>query len=157
MKVVPGPQGVAAYVHEVHGNSFTWEVDPLTYRSGIKHLRLFHPLDDWYGLSPIEVAAMDVDTHNQTRAWNQALLQNAARPEGALWTEKRLTDVQFARLKEEIRQKYSGPQNAGRPLLLEDGLQWQQFSFSPKDMDFLESKHTTARDVCTVFGRVIQF
>src|SRR3954466_14302787 len=71
---------------------------------------------------------------------------------GALSTEKRLTDVQFARLKEEIRQKYSGPQNAGRPLLLEDGLQWQQFSFSPKDMDFLESKHTTARDVCTVFG-----
>ena len=152
MKVVPGPQGVAAYVHEVHGNSFTWEVDPLTYRAGIKHLRLFHPLDDWYGLSPIEVAAMDVDTHNQTREWNQALLQNAARPEGALTTEKRLTDVQFARLKEEIRQKYSGPQNAGRPLLLEDGLQWQQFSFSPKDMDFLESKHTTARDVCTVFG-----
>src|SRR3954454_16562568 len=152
MKVVPGPQGVAAYVHEVHGNSFTWDVDPLTYRSGIKHLRLFHPLDDWYGLSPIEVAAMDVDTHNQTREWNQALLQNAARPEGALSTEKRLTDVQFARLKSEIQEKYSGPKNAGRLLLLEDGLQWQQFSFSPKDMDFLNSRATTARDVCTAFG-----
>lgn len=152
MRVVPGEAGVMAYEHEVNGQLKRWEVDPITYRSGIKHLKLFHPLDDWYGLSPIEVASMDVDAHNETRTWNQALLQNSARPSGALMAEARLTDVQYHRLKSEVIEQYTGPRNAGRPLLLDGGLTWQQFSFSPKDMEFLESKNTSARDICTAFG-----
>jgi HK97 family phage portal protein len=151
MQVVPGRTGVGAYEHQINGVIRRFPVDPIDYRCDVKHVKMFHPLNDWYGLSPIEVAAMAIDTHNQTAEWNKSLLDNAARPEGAMSTEKALSDKQFDRLKSQLR-SHSGSRNAGTPMLLENGLVWQQFSFSPRDMDFLESKHTSARDVCAAFG-----
>lgn len=48
------------------------------------HLTLFHPLDDHYGFPPLEAALMALDTHNAAGRWNKALLDNSARPSGAL-------------------------------------------------------------------------
>jgi HK97 family phage portal protein len=42
--------------------------------------------------------------------------------------------------------------NAGRPLLLEGGLEWKEMSLNPKDMDFINIKHSSARDVALAFG-----
>ncbi len=42
--------------------------------------------------------------------------------------------------------------NAGRPLLLEGGLDWKTMSLSPKDMDFIEAKHVAAREIALAFG-----
>ena len=56
----------------------------MTGRSTVLHLKTFNPLNDWYGLSPIEAAAYSIDQHNQAGAWNQAMLQNGARPSGAI-------------------------------------------------------------------------
>src|SRR3546814_5770290 len=42
--------------------------------------------------------------------------------------------------------------NAGRPLLLEGGLKWQALSLSPADIDFLELKHSAAREIAMAFG-----
>ena len=47
-------------------------------------LMLFHPLDDHDGLSPLEAAQMSLDIHNAASRWNKSLLDNAARPSGAL-------------------------------------------------------------------------
>ncbi len=55
----------------------------------ILHLTLFHPADDHYGLSPMEAAAVALDIHNAAGAWNKALLDNAARPSGALVRRRR--------------------------------------------------------------------
>ena len=72
----------------------------------ILHLTLFHPLDDHYGLGPLEAAAVAVDTHNAAAKWNKALLDNAARPSGALVYSgpegALLSDGQFERLKREL-------------------------------------------------------
>ena len=48
------------------------------------HIRDGHPLDDLYGLAPLEAAAMAVDIHNSASEWNKALIDNSARPSGAL-------------------------------------------------------------------------
>ena len=161
MSVIAGAAGApAAYRYTVAGQSRDFPIDPLNGRSAILHFKTFHPLDDWYGLSPLEAAAYAIDQHNQAGAWNQALLQNGARPSGALMVQGAtdsagggaLDDDQFERLKSQIDQLYSGPRNAGRPLLLEGGLSWQEMSLSPKDMDFLEAKHTSARDIALAFG-----
>ena len=37
-------------------------------------------------------------------------------------------------------------------MLLEGGLDWKEISLSPKEMDFLEMKHSTARDIALSFG-----
>lgn len=159
MKVIASKTGLPqGYVFTIAGAERRWEADPVTGRSGILHLRSFHPLDDWYGLSPLEAAAVAIDQRNQSDAWNMALLQNGARPSGALVYEPReggsanLTDEQFARLKSEIGEQYGGARNAGRPMLLDGGLRWQEMSLSPKDMDFLESRNAAARDVALAFG-----
>lgn len=74
-------------------------------------IKLFHPANDHYGLSPIEVAATAIDIHNAAARWNKALLDNAARPSGALVYTRggQLTSEQFTRLKSELEQSFQGP------------------------------------------------
>jgi HK97 family phage portal protein len=123
---------------------------------GALHMTLFHPLDDHYGFPPLEAALMALDTHNSAGRWNKALLDNSARPSGALvYAPKEggnLSEDQFERLKAELENGYSGVTKAGRPLLLEGGLDWKAMALSPKDMDFVEAKHSASRDIALAFG-----
>lgn len=123
---------------------------------GALHLTLFHPLDDHYGFPPLEAALMALDTHNAAGRWNKALLDNSARPSGALVYAPKdggnLSDEQFDRLKAELEEGYSGAVRAGRPLLLEGGLDWKAMGMTPKDMDFVEAKHSASRDIALAFG-----
>ena len=125
--------------------------------SPILHLKLFHPTNDHYGLSPLEAAASSVDLHNAASAWNKALLDNAARPSGALVYKgpegaENLTSKQFDRLKSELEGAYQGSAHAGRPLVLDGGLEWRTMSLSPAEMDFLEAKNNAAREIALAFG-----
>jgi HK97 family phage portal protein len=156
MRVVPGLDGwPEGYEYTVAGNCvrFDQNAPPVP---PILHLTAFHPLDDHYGLAALEAAAVAVDTHNAAARWNKALLDNAARPSGALVYSgpegSVLSDSQFERLKRELEDTYQGTLNAGRPLLLEGGLDWKAMSLTPKDMDFLEAKHTAAREIALAFG-----
>ena len=155
VKVVPGPDGwPAAFDYTVSGNTVRFVQDGTV--PPILHLTLFNPLDDYYGVSPLEAAATAVDTHNSATAWNKALLDNAARPSGALLYAGAdaaiLNDAQFARLKKELTDEYQGAVNAGRPMLLEGGLDWKPMSLTPKDMDFMEAKNAAAREIALAFG-----
>ena len=158
MAVLPGATGLAeGYVYRVGGAEKRWRCDPTDGRSPILHLRGFNPLNDWYGLSPMEAAAYAIDQHNEAGKWNLALMQNGARPSGAIVYEPKegfgnLDEAQFARVKGEIEEQYQGARNAGRPMLLEGGLKWQEMSLSPKDMDFLAARHAAARDIALALG-----
>jgi HK97 family phage portal protein len=156
MRLVPGGDGWAeAYDYSVAGRSVRFD-QLVSAVPPILHLTFFHPLDDHYGLAPIEAAAAALDTHNAATRWNKALLDNAARPSGALVfaapDSGLLPDAQFDRLKHELENNYAGAVNAGRPLLLEGGLDWKAMSLTPKDMDFLEAKHSAAREIALAFG-----
>ena len=81
MKVVPGPDGwPQAFEYTVASSTVRFEQAAAL--PPILHLTQFNPLDDYYGLSPLEAAAVAVDTHNAAASWNKALLDNAARPSG---------------------------------------------------------------------------
>jgi HK97 family phage portal protein len=123
----------------------------------VLHLKLFNPLDDRYGQSPMQVAGNAIDLHNAATAWNKSLLDNAARPSGALIYRgtdgtPHLTGQQFDRLKEELSQAFQGPRNAGRPMVLDGGLDWKPMGLSPADMDFIRLKDGAARDIALAFG-----
>ena len=156
MRVVPGGDGwPAAYDYHVNGQSVQFDQDAVPVPQ-ILHLTLFHPLNDHYGLSPMEAAAASIDIHNAAGGWNKALLDNAARPSGALVYAgppgATLGAEQFERLKNELEASFQGSANAGRPLLLEGGLDWKPLSLTPKDMDFMEAKSAAARDIALAFG-----
>jgi hypothetical protein len=109
MRVVPGADGWAeSYEHTAAGRTvrFDQNAPPLP---PILHLTAFHPLDDHYGLAPLEAAAaVAVDTHNSAAHWNKALLDNSARPSGALVYDgpegSLLSDGQYERLKRQLEE-----------------------------------------------------
>ncbi|MBG0796239.1 phage portal protein [Methylocystis sp. L43] len=156
MSIEAGRNGwPAAFIYRALGQEARYEmrgegIEP------ILHIKFFNPLDDYYGFPPLAAAQVALDTHNAASFWNKALLDNSARPSGALVYAgpegAHLTDEQFSRLKEELEENFSGATNAGRPLLLEGGLDWKALSLSPKDMDFTESKAGAAREIALAFG-----
>jgi HK97 family phage portal protein len=124
-------------------------------RPALVHIRAMNPLDDHYGLGCLGAAAGAVAIHNMATRWNKALLDNMARPSGALVVEEaegRLATEQYERLRDELERHFAGSANAGRPLLLEGGLKWQAMSLSPADMDFVALKAAAARDIALAFG-----
>jgi HK97 family phage portal protein len=155
MKVVAGADGwPLAYDYTAGGRTVRLRQDgePVP---DVLHMALFHPLDDHYGMAPLEAAQTSLDIHNAAGQWNKALLDNAARPSGALVYSaagQTMTVDQFDRLKAELERDYAGAANAGRPLLLEGGLDWKTIALSPRDMDFIEAKHAAARDIALAFG-----
>ncbi|WP_142084618.1 phage portal protein [Roseinatronobacter monicus] len=123
----------------------------------ICHIRSFHPQDDHYGLSPLEAARRAVDVHNAASHWSKALLDNAARPSGAIVYrgaegQGSMSTEQFERLQSEMEAHHTGARNAGRPMLLEGGLDWKPMGFSPSDMEFQKTKEAAAREIATAFG-----
>jgi HK97 family phage portal protein len=156
MKVVPGADGwPEAYEYSVGGRTvrFPSGGDGI---SPILHLAQFHPLDDHYGFAPIEAAAVALDIHNAAGAWNKALLDNSARPSGALVYQAKdggnLSQEQDERLKDELESGFTGAARAGRPLLLEGGLDWKTMALTPRDMDFMAAKNGAAREIALAFG-----
>lgn len=148
MTVVPGDQTnlVSRYEYRA-GGAVVQLPAPL-----VLHLKHFDPVDDWYGLSPLQVLARTVDTDNTAINWNYSLLKKGARPSGALITQKSLRDDQFTRLRAQIDQDYTGADRAGFPMLLEGGLDWKEMGLSPKDMDWLESRKKSQMDIAMGYG-----
>ncbi|UZD92404.1 phage portal protein [Cognatishimia activa] len=155
MRVVPGADGwPAGYEYAVGGRKHRFEVSG---QSTICHLRNFHPQDDHYGFSPMQAAAMALDVHNSASRWSKALLDNAARPSGAITYKAAdgqgsLSSDQYDRLVSEMESHHQGARNAGRPMLLEGGLDWKPMGFSPSDMEFQKTKEAAAREIALAFG-----
>ena len=149
------------FVYRVGGNVMNeYEIDQDTGKGDLKQIKLWNPLDDYYGLSPLVAAAMEVDQHNAATRHNIGLLENGARPSGAVIFKPQddggypiqLTDGQRQQLLEDLNNRFSGSQNAGRPMLLEGDFDWKEMGLSPKDMDFLNLKHMSATDIAMCFG-----
>ena len=157
VRLVPGPRGWPQGYEYRAGSAVARIGRDASGWMPVLHLKLFNPTDDYYGFSPLEAAAFAVDIHNASSAWNKALLDNAARPSGALVYQNaangdRLGEEQFTRLKAELTEAHTGAMGAGRPLLLEGGLDWKPMSLTPAEMDFIEGKHAAAREIALAFG-----
>ena len=157
VRVVPGQGGwPEAFDYTVAGRTHRFAL-PQGGPAPICHLKAFHPQDDHYGLSPLASAAAAIEVHNAASAWSKGLLDNAARPSGAIVYSGAdghglLSPDQFDRLTRELADQHQGARNAGRPMLLEGGLDWKPMGFSPSDMEFQKTKEAAAREIATAFG-----
>jgi len=154
---VAGPDGwPIAYDYKVGGKAMRIPVEDEDGWPSIVQIKALHPLDDYCGASALAAARAAVAVHNAASQWNRSLLENAARPSGALVYDTPdnagLTQEQFERLRSELETAFSGSANAGRPMLLDGGLTWQSMAMSPADMDFATLKSAAARDIALAFG-----
>ncbi|MEL6959874.1 MAG: phage portal protein [Pseudomonadota bacterium] len=156
MSIVPGADGwPVAYDYTVSGRKHRFALGDGP--SPVCHIKSFHPQDDHYGLSPMQAAATALDVHNAASRWSKALLDNAARPSGAIVYSgsdagSQLSPDQYDRLLSEMETQHQGARNAGRPMLLEGGLDWKPMGFSPSDMEFQKTKEAAAREIAVAFG-----
>ena len=156
MALVPGADGwPVAYDYSVGGRTHRFGMGDGA--QPICHIKTFHPQDDHYGFSPLQAAAVAIDVHTSASAWSKALLDNAARPSGAIIYkgadgQSQLTNDQYDRLVGEMEQHHQGARNAGRPMLLEGGLDWKPMGFSPSDMEFQKTKEAAGREIAIAFG-----
>ncbi|MBM9595214.1 phage portal protein [Roseitranquillus sediminis] len=156
MSIIPGDDGwPIAYEYAVGARKHRFDL--VEGPPAICHIRSFHPQNDHYGLSPLQAAAQALDVHNNATRWSRALLENAARPSGAIVYsgsegQGTLTNEQYERLLEELQTQHQGAMNAGRPMLLEGGLDWKPMGFSPSDMEFHQTKEAAAREIALAFG-----
>lgn len=162
VKIEPGKTHIPkAFEYIIDGRVVNrYEVDSETGTSDVKHFKMWNPLNDYYGLSPIQAASFDIDQHNMAAKHNLSLLMNGARPSGAVIFKPKdesgmslqLSDSQRQQLMSDLNMRFSGSHNAGRPMLLEGDFDWKEMGLSPKDMDFLELKNMSARDIALCFG-----
>lgn len=156
MALVPGPDGwPVACDYAVGGRAHRFDLSGE--QRPVCHIRSFHPLDDHYGYSALGAAAVALDVHSSASRWSKALLDNAARPSGAIVYKGAegagtLSAEQYERLTGEIEAHHMGARNAGRPMLLEGGLDWKPMGFSPSDMEFHQTREAAARDIAIAFG-----
>jgi HK97 family phage portal protein len=156
MSLVPGADGwPVAYEYAVGSKKHRFHVE--NGHSPVCHIKSFHPSDDHYGLSPIQAAATAIDVHNSASRWSKSLLDNAARPSGAIVYkgadgQAAMSSDQYERLLGEMESHHQGARNAGRPMLLEGGLDWKPMGFSPSDMEFQKTKDAAAREIALAFG-----
>jgi HK97 family phage portal protein len=143
---------ILGYTYSVNGRDIKFEVDPMTGDCEILHMKLFNPLDDFYGMAPTEPAAISIDSHNSSSMWNKRLLENEARPGAVFMFEKTLQDKQYDRLRRQIEEHREGPENAGKSLIIEGGKDVKPYGFSPTEMDWIQSNLELARATCIVWG-----
>ncbi len=149
------------YEYRVNGQIKTsYTVDQVDGFSEVKHIKLWNPLDDYYGLSPMSAAAVEVDQFNMSSKHNVNLLNNGARPSGAIIFKPQddsgfavnLSESQRQQLLTDMNNRFAGSSNAGRPMLLEGDFDWKEMGLSPKDMDFHQLKNMAATDIALCFG-----
>lgn len=147
MSIVPGSAAhpILRYEYKVGAN-----VTPLDPEL-IVHSKFFHPTDDFYGLSPLEAAAKLVDQAAAAMDWNLSMLQNGGIPPGFLKIED-ANEKQLEQLRKDLRENWSGPDNAGRPGLLTGGMEYQDAARSPQEMEFLALQKMCAVKFALVIG-----
>ena len=138
---------IRAYTYEVNGIKV-----PLEAKDTL-HLKDFHPLHDFYGLSRLEVAAPTIDISNWSQEWNLKFLQNDMRVSGILKLMG-VTDEQSKKIRAQIKNDYSGAENVNKTLVLENlaDSDWKPMSITPRDADWGESDKRTLRRICAVFN-----
>lgn len=85
------------------------------------------------------------------QTFSEKFLENMARPDFALKTEKNLTDDQFKALQSMLDSR-SGPTNAGRPMVLEGGLSIETLTMPLEEMQLLETRKFQVEEIARAFG-----
>ncbi len=138
----------------VYDDKIEFEVNPVTLKSDLLQIKLFNPIDDFFGMSITEPTAREIDSSNEAIEWQKKMFENEGRPGMAVLVNGFLTDAQFDKLEKQMNDKYRGSGNAGRTIILEgeNSTDIKPYSWSPKEMDWIESNRELARRVCLGYG-----
>ena len=88
----------------------------------------------------------------EEKKYTSSIYKNGALPLGILKTTGRLTQPAIERLKASWQSLYSGAQNSGKTVVLEEGLDYTPVSLKPGDLLLTENRKDTVGDICKLFN-----
>jgi HK97 family phage portal protein len=107
--------------------------------------------DGIVGLSPIEYAAQSIRLGLTYEHFSNNFFKYGALSTGMFEHPKFLEDKAYTRLKEKIKDNWSGLANSGKPMLLEDGLKFTPLNIKLADSELLQSKRYQVEDICRIY------
>lgn len=117
----------------------------------VLHLRGFGG-DPLGGVSTLRACAGAFGGAVATDRTARSMFAKGMYPSGMLSTDKPLTGEQRAKLEQLLQERFIGAVNAGRPLLLDNGLTWNALTISPEDAQMLETRRFGVEEICRIFG-----
>ena len=107
--------------------------------------------DGVIGLSPITYVAQAISLGLSYESFGVNFYRNGAQSSGAFRHPEALDQESYERLKKDLQRHYTGLNNSGRPMLLEDGLEFTPFTVNPIDAQLIESKRFQIEDICRIY------
>ena len=104
--------------------------------------------DPLQGYSVIRYAANSLSLTLAAESFGASSFKNRGAVTSILRHPQRLNDSARSKFKESFDAAYRGARKAGGWLLLEDGMEYQQLSISPDDMQFLQTRQLQIEEVC---------
>jgi HK97 family phage portal protein len=106
--------------------------------------------DGYIGMSPIMTCQNAFGIGLAAEKFGARLFANGAKASGVLSHPGTLGTEALENLKKSIREIISG-ENALRPLVLEEGMKWDQTTINPNDAQFLETRNFQREEVAALF------
>ncbi len=128
-----------------NGTSYTFAPDQIVM------FRNFNPKDDYEGMSTLEAARLPAETDEAAKLYDRQFMRNFARPDVILKFDTTLTKEQKAKLKEQWKQEYGGPRNAGKMLIAPKGMEVDTFNVNHADMEYVEKRKYTRDEILGIF------
>lgn len=145
MRVVRSESGEIGYIYNSPKYSEVWlEKDEILHVVGAS-------LDGVNGISPIEQNANSLGLSMAMEEYGSNFFKNGANASGNFSTAGELSDTAFNRLKNQLREKYQGLLNSGKPMLLEGGLTFDRITIPNNDSQFLESRKYQRSEIASIF------
>ena len=149
----------------VEGSKITYVYTPeqgkeMTFTSRkLKHVKLFNPLSDTLGLSPLSSCSMDVDMMNQVTEYNLDTLLNGGMPKHFMsWALKDQAGKSFypnadvvEEKRQEIQDKLSGARNTNRVHVLAGEFTPIDLTKSSRESEYMKAKEMAMRDIGNAF------
>jgi len=146
MSIVPGRKRlVDGYVYNVGEHHIPLDIVEVV------HFKLFHPRSDYYGLSPIEAAAVAAESDYAQAKWNRNYFsEDKAIPAGMVIVKGTVNKTDFERFKEEWKESYGGRQRKTAIVRAND-VDWKNVGFSQKEMEFLASRKFNKQEIFDIY------
>jgi HK97 family phage portal protein len=149
MQILPSKtEFIAGYVMQQPGSpeKVPFSVDDII------HFKYPSPFSLYYGCPPMYAAAYDVDINRELKAHGVGFLMNAAQPAGVLYTDERLGDKEYKRLRDMWNMRHKGSQNAGKVAVLEAGLKYEKTGSNLAELQFSDTSKNVRDAILAIFG-----
>jgi len=143
MEVMPG----GGYSYEVGGKKY------LIPAEDIGHLKFPNPNNDFYGLSPLQVLAKQVNLDTDATTFTKAFFNNAGVPSGILKLRRKLSHQDEAdRLRAAWRGQFQGNKNWHRIAILDEDASYEKMGSTLGEMEIPSLRNLSESRICSALG-----